>query len=116
MGLFSDTEAADNYLKELYRIKNRYMRDQLLVLQKALEDTPRSVADQALEFCQKHQVYSAGDFKAVVEHLRHQGHIRASTAKDKAKTIQLLHDNEALLRALPHYSKIQTYQQIFQND
>ncbi len=116
-GLFSDTQAAGSYLKELHRIKNRYMRDQLVVMEKALENTPRVIADQALEFCRKYQVYSAGDFKAVVEHLRHQAQAqKASTDPDKPPAIQLLHDNEALLRALPHYSKIQTYQQIFQND
>lgn len=65
--LFSDQQAAQKYFAQLQKVKPRYIRDQLLLIRKTAAKSKTGQMDEALEFCIANNIYSAGDFKAVVD-------------------------------------------------
>ena len=67
-GLFSDPEPALGYFQELKKHKPRYIRDQLFLIKKAITKSNTPYVDLTLSFCQTHSIFSANDFKAVLEH------------------------------------------------
>lgn len=80
--LFSDPQAAQTYLAQLQKVKPRYIRDQLLIIRKAAAKSKPEQMDQALEFCQANRIYSAGDFKAVIEKLKREVKIAPPAVED----------------------------------
>jgi transposase len=66
---FTDPALALENFTELQRSKGRYIRDQLQLIRKVLREYASDIADQALAFCYANSIYSANDFKAVVEKL-----------------------------------------------
>lgn len=65
---FSDVQNAKIFLDEIYKDKPRYMRDQLMLIEKALKTTDETAVDKALKFCVNNKLNSAVDFKDAVEH------------------------------------------------
>lgn len=66
-GKFHSTSDALEYFNHIRKEKPRYIRDQLNIINKCFEAQPAEAVNKALEFCREQSVYSAADFKAVVE-------------------------------------------------
>ncbi|CCU78920.1 hypothetical protein HSACCH_00986 [Halanaerobium saccharolyticum subsp. saccharolyticum DSM 6643] len=49
--LFPDHKRADKFLARIRKEKQRYIREQLLVIEKALEDKDSETITEALEYC-----------------------------------------------------------------
>lgn len=64
---FKDQQVATNYFTSLYEAKPRYIRDQLQLIEKTIDNTSIEAAQETLFFCQENQIYSANDFKAITE-------------------------------------------------
>lgn len=64
---FSNQQAAKNYFAQLQKAKPRYIRDQLLLIKKAIDKSKLIDVDQTLEFCQVNRIFNANDFKAVLD-------------------------------------------------
>jgi len=71
---FKDREVATTYFTELYKAKPRYIRDQLLLVEKTIEQTSIEAAEETLHFCHENQIYSANDFKTVTDKI-YQDHL-----------------------------------------
>lgn len=54
------------FLNTIRQAKPRYIRDQILILRKIIENTEPVTVMQALDYCCKNNIASATDFKAVV--------------------------------------------------
>lgn len=66
--MFSDTQSAKIFLDGIHKDKPRYMRDQLMLIEKALKTSYEPAVDKALKFCVNNKLNSAVDFKDAVEH------------------------------------------------
>lgn len=64
--LFSDKEAATIYLSRLRDRYGRYMREQLMTVSKACTGRNQEEINTALDTCMKCGLFSANDFKAVI--------------------------------------------------
>ena len=65
---FSDPEKARIFIEFIHSEKPRYIRDQVLLIQKAIKDAPFEVMDKALDFCLKNRLYRATDFQDAINH------------------------------------------------
>lgn len=68
--LFSNPQAAQDYFAQIQKAKPRYIRDQLLLIKKAVHKSKAADIDQALEFCQTNSIFNASDFKAVLDKVK----------------------------------------------
>ena len=50
--------------------KPRYIRDQVILIKKAIKDTPLKAIDEALDFCIKNKLYRATDFQDAINHYK----------------------------------------------
>jgi transposase len=67
---FSDSEKARNYMECIRIEKPRYIRDQVILIKKAIKDTPLKAIDEALDFCIKNKLYRATDFQDAINHYK----------------------------------------------
>jgi hypothetical protein len=62
-------EKGVTFLQAIRRDKPRYIRDQALLLKQAIENYPKDILTEALEYCLSHKLNSASDLKSIAEHL-----------------------------------------------
>ncbi|MFO7827963.1 MAG: IS21 family transposase [Bacteroidales bacterium] len=111
---FPDYDLATKYLEEIRRIKNRYARDQLSAIYKAIEPVSPEIVIQTLKYCIDNAIYSAMDFIAVLEKNIGQGKQNKQTGFKAPNKIQsCLAKNIAELT--PNTSNIIDYEQIMKN-
>ena len=66
--LFSESEKAEIFLEEIHRIKPRYIRDQLTLIEASISSSDMTAVNKALNFCVKNNLPSAVDFRDAVRH------------------------------------------------
>lgn len=113
--LLPSAEQGLEWLTAIRAGKPRYIRDQLLMIRKAIEGVDPALIDKALDYCWQHQIVSAADFKAILA--RYQGQ-EAETHAETAKVVQLNPlsgklPQQALMQ--PDKSAIEDYQDILKN-
>lgn len=109
--LFSNPIAAKHWLEEIYKVRARYMRDQLQLIQQVLTQTELiSIANDAMHFCHRNNIYSASDFKAIV-----QQHVKATKPQPHPDVhiLNPLTGNKLDKHVQPEKSHIEDYQQLF---
>ena len=67
---FSNPDNARDYLECIRVDKPRYIRDQVILIQKAIKESPQKAIDDALDFCMKNKLYRATDFRDAVIHFK----------------------------------------------
>lgn len=66
--MFEDPLQAKQYLETIQGEKPRYIRDQITLIRQTVEKhDDKQIVNQALAYCCRNSIYSAVDFKAVVE-------------------------------------------------
>ncbi|UJL45801.1 IS21 family transposase [Virgibacillus sp. NKC19-16] len=78
---FTDEEKARLYLNEIYKRKQRYIRDQLQMIAKQIKKYEHRLLDLALEECMKKQLFSATDFSDVIHYLERQRGVTVTEEK-----------------------------------
>lgn len=106
---FNNPDTAKYWLGEIYKLRARYMRDQLQLIQEVFA-LDSAVANDAMNFCNKNNIYSASDFKAIV-----QQHIKASKPQQKSEIhiLNPLSGHKLDKNIQPEKSQIEDYQQLF---
>ena len=66
---FEKQEDASSYINEICKIYTRYRRDQLAIFQSVIKKDPEWI-NPALQKCMKEKLYSANDFRDMVDYLR----------------------------------------------
>lgn len=66
--LVNEPEKGRLFLKAIHSQKPRYIRDQILLMKETIEKSENRVVDQALDYCCRHHISSASDFKSIVQH------------------------------------------------
>jgi DNA replication protein DnaC len=67
--MFSDTQNAKMFLDAIHKDKPRYMRDQLMLIEKALKAADEAAVDKALKFCVNNNLNSKGREKKKFERM-----------------------------------------------
>ncbi|TYQ15292.1 UNVERIFIED_CONTAM: transposase [Acetivibrio alkalicellulosi] len=80
---FSNPDTAKNFMELIRKEKPRYIRDQIMLIQKAIEETSLSSIDKALEFCLKNKLYRATDFQDAVSHYQKENLIQINNSCEK---------------------------------
>ena len=65
---FLDIEKAMQFLEVIHTEKRRYTRDQLMLIESAINGVSKEVTNRALDYCLKYKLYSAVDFRDTVKH------------------------------------------------
>jgi len=76
---FSDSDKARKFMEAIHSEKPRYIRDQVLLIQKAIKDASFEVMDKALDFCVENRLYRATDFQDAISHYRKEKHVEDNT-------------------------------------
>ena len=64
--LFGGGDAVDNFLEHVHHERSRYYRDQLGVIRQLFSEWDRQLVQKALDYCNEHGLYSAGELKSAV--------------------------------------------------
>lgn len=107
-GRFSHPEQARTYVEAIRGRLPRYTRDHVQCILKALVGVSIGQADEALAFCQDHELYSGGEFEQV---------LRVQTSQPQAAPrtdpIRLVHTDVAeKARQSPQTSNLDDYETI----
>ena len=107
---FSYSTDVETFLTNIERLYPRYVRDQLSALLICCEKHGRQNSEIALEFCIRNKIYSANDFKSVVEN-----QAPDKTTKQKPLSIKPLGGTKTQMIAHiePQKSDIREYESIF---
>jgi hypothetical protein len=99
------------WLKLIHTAKPRYVRDQLLMIRKAIENTDRDLVTRTIQYCFENNITSASDFSAIIK--QHQLTTENNDQKMRAlNPLSGTHLNNAVLE--PRKSSIADYQEIIQ--
>lgn len=108
---FDNPLAAKHWLGEIYKLRARYMRDQLQLIQEVLaNDHWRAAANHAMHFCHQNHVLSANDFKAIV--VQHIKTIQTPPQSD-VHILNPLSGSKLDKNVQPERSQIKDYQELF---
>ncbi len=106
--LFTDRQAAQAYFVQIQQARPRYIRDQLLLIKKAIGKSNAQYADQALAFCQTHTILSANDFRAVLDKLSRKDQV----PEPELEELLLQSVDRSHYSATPQKSDINDYESI----
>lgn len=113
--LFENPKQGKEWMASIRIAKPRYIRDQLLMTKKIIEDTTDpSIITKALDYCIENKITSANDLKAVVMQYKQQ-----EPKKDHPKIIRLNPLGGALpdgAMVQPNKSQIEDYRAILENN
>jgi len=106
---FDNLIAAKDWLDSIRTAKPRYSRDQLLLIGHVLDTTDAAIANKAMIFCHQNNIWSAVDFKAIVDQ-----ELKQSKQTDHQKIVLLnpLSGIKNKAHTVPEKSSIQDYQQL----
>lgn len=109
---FANPLAAKDWLAKIYKVKSRYMRDQLQAIQQVLSDPQAShFANEAMTFCHLNNIHSAVDFKAIIDQ-----HLKDLKPKEQTglHILNPLSGNKLDKNIQPQKSSIQDYQRLIE--
>ncbi|MDM8102870.1 IS21 family transposase, partial [Oceanobacillus oncorhynchi] len=105
---FDDKEMASDFLQEIHLRYPRYIRDQLSLILKVSQTLAREIRNQALEECVARKIYSATEFRDVVEFIQRQA--VSNQRPQQVEGIQTLHGmDDTLLQIKPKTRELDTY-------
>lgn len=112
---FTEKEVAINYLNEIRKLRSRYIRDQLQLIDKQIPNYTQEVIDQALEVCISSSLYSATEFSDVIKHLDRQ--CDATVASQNIKDINPLHtSSDSHYQTSVYKSDVQEYLSVLEGE
>ena len=106
--LFADPQQGIAWLDNIRTDKPRYIRDQLIIIRDAISGHDPEVVTQTVEYCAEHQIYSATDFKNILDLSPDQ----SSDVMDVSKVNPLSGQTQNNAHLQPDKSDIDDYQSI----
>ncbi len=103
------------WVEQIKKSKPRYIRDQIQMLKATVKDLDPHIASEALNYACLHKIYSANDYKAIVETIKQK---QVKDCEEYPKIIQLNPLNgESRVNAdiVPNQSDLNTYDTYFTN-
>jgi hypothetical protein len=106
--LFGDPEQAKAYFQKIRQDKPRYIRDQLLIINKLPKEYDMEIVNQALAFCVDNKIYRATDMVSVAEKF----HVQQSQDETIIDPIEIKTINQTARKIIPDKSNISDYQSL----
>jgi hypothetical protein len=105
---FDNSTAAKDWLSSIRVEKPRYTRDQLRIIEQVITQSSSAAFNRAMIFCHQNKIFSASDFKAIVEQ-----ELRQSQQKDHPEILlNPLSGSSSQPLQPPEKSSIEDYQQL----
>lgn len=112
--LLENPVQAKQWLNGIRSDKPRYIRDQLLMIKKIIDETTKSIIDKAFIYCMENKITSATDFKTIVIRLSIEEPVKKEAKIIKLNPLNGTIKDTAIVR--PNTSKIEDYQSIIKNN
>lgn len=80
-GNLEQPELGNTFIEAIRQVKPRYLRDQVVLFRETMEEYPRQIITEALQYCTAHGLSSAVDLRSVAAHLHQQQAETAETAR-----------------------------------
>jgi transposase len=112
---FPDSMAANDFLEKIRMEKPRYIRDQLLLIQTAIQGKSPEVLVKTLSFCVKNKLYSAVDFKDAAAHYAKECYNNQPALESSVAT-PLFPGNLEIIKTKPQLRDINEYTRFFRQD
>jgi len=112
---FPDPLAANAFFQSIRVEKPRYIRDQLLVIQVAIQGKSSEVIAKALDFCVKNKLHSAVDFKDAIAHYAKEQRDKTPTT-EMSDIVPISSDNLEKIKTKPQVRDIKEYAKIFKQN
>ncbi|MCD8500447.1 MAG: hypothetical protein LRY71_00615 [Bacillaceae bacterium] len=107
---FENKELALEYISKVREAYPRYIRDQLQLLTKRIDQATSKDKNEALHQCMKLKLYSAAEFADMLEHVKRQRPLNNTEATANDKVIQPLHvQSNSALQTKPVLRNIDEY-------
>ena len=110
--MFPDDLAASTFFERIRADKPRYIRDQLLVIKKAIRGHSPNTINKALDFCTKNRLYSATDFKDAITHYGKEQQVKVSL-EEPLKVMPVSPGSLEQIKTQPQIRNIKEYADIF---
>jgi transposase len=110
MQMLPDKEKGLIYIEQIEQDKSRYLRDNLLILQKHLPEYPPAIILRVLDFCLENRIYNTYHFYEIAKHYSHE-----QSQQTKAKAVipeERIKQGNDIFNITPITSKISTYESI----
>ena len=111
--MFDNPQIARQYLEAIHGEKPRYIRDQITLIRQTIEKHEQQTVNEALAYCCSNCIYSAVDFKAVVEQKTRNKEIVIEPVITRVNPLSGSLSTNATIK--PNTSKIIDYQILMQN-
>lgn len=106
--LFDNPGQAQTYFNRIRKANPRYIRDQLQLIRKITESCSMEFVNQTLDFCTKHGVFKATDFKSVVLKLM----ADSKNPEREKEPIEVRTLDKSAFKITPRKSNISDYQNL----
>lgn len=114
---FKDSSKAFIYLSEIRKVFPRYMRDQLQMISKQCEQNNEHVLQEALNACLGMKLFSAGEFKDMIEHVKRERLIPKQSSTHHDHIVQPIQSDQLdILRAKPSQRNVNDYLTILEGN
>lgn len=111
--LLGNTAQARDFLEKIYKLKPRYIRDQLQLISTKLKDVDTKTITAALDYCCKNNLYSANDFTDALVYFTAQDTTATEEKHKPESDIKMLDEKDILnLKIKPQVRDVKVYQQI----
>ncbi len=107
--LFTNQQQAMDYLEMIRKDNPRYIRDQLLMIKKMIEEMGTEIMDTAINFCMQNQVLKATDMQHIVKKLETENSTRGD---NPAEPIVINTLNKSAFKIIPEKSNISDYKNL----
>lgn len=115
--LLGNTTEAKDFLKKIYELKPRYIRDQLQLISIKVKDVDNHTTLAAVDYCHRNKLYSATDFTDVVAYFAAQEALETQVAAGEETDIKMLDEKDIFnLKTKPQVRDIKVYQQILSEE
>jgi hypothetical protein len=107
-GKFEQPEEAASFLEQIQRLYPRYIRDQLQIISQEMNKVNTLVFNEALSICLQKKLFSANDFRDVIQFLNKQyGDDRTETTGTEIQPLHSIH--QSILKAKPEKRDMSEY-------
>lgn len=114
---FKDPLKAFTYLSEIRKVFPRYMRDQLQMISKQCEQNNEHVLQEALNACLGMKLFSAGEFKDMIEHVKREQPITEQPSTHHDPVVQPIRSDQLdILQAKPSKRNVNEYLNILEGN
>ena len=107
--LFTNQQQAIDYLEMMRKDNPRYIRDQLLMIRKMIEEMGIEIMDEAINFCMQNQVLKATDMQHIAKKLEAENSTRGD---NPAEPIVINTLNKSAFMIIPEKSNISDYKNL----